>query len=86
MLAERFGSYSTAATFAGTPVLSRRKSTLRWRRLWPPPRCHEVVRPRALRPPLLLTRPPTRDFSGCFAVTSAKSETLMLRRPAEVGL
>src|SRR6266404_1285323 len=29
-LALRFGSYSMAATFAGTPSLSRRKSTLRY--------------------------------------------------------
>src|SRR3954469_21335775 len=33
----RFGSYSTAATLAGTPSLMRRKSTTRYWRLWPPP-------------------------------------------------
>jgi len=29
MRAERLGSYSIAATFAGTPTLSRRKSMMR---------------------------------------------------------
>jgi hypothetical protein len=29
MRAERFGSYSTAATFAGIPTFSRRKSIFR---------------------------------------------------------
>ena len=86
MLAVRFGSYSIAATRAGTPNFSRRKSTLRWRRLWPPPRCQEVMRPYELRPPLLFTRPVTRERSGLPLVTSAKSETLMLRRPGDVGL
>ena len=38
MRALRFGSYSIAATFAGTPSLFRLKSTRRYRCLWPPPR------------------------------------------------
>ena len=38
MRALRFGSYSMAATFAGTPSLFRRKSMTRYWRLWPPPR------------------------------------------------
>ena len=37
MREERFGSYSTATTFAGTPIFSRRKSISRYIRLWPPP-------------------------------------------------
>ena len=39
----RLGSYSTAATLAGTPSLFRRKSITRYWRLWPPPRCRDVV-------------------------------------------
>ena len=37
MRAVRLGSYSMCATFAGTPSLFRRKSTIRYRRLVPPP-------------------------------------------------
>src|SRR5581483_7057598 len=85
MRALRLGSYSMAATFAGTPSLSRRKSTTRYRCLCPPPRCRAVMRPYELRPP---------DFgfdfvserSGFARVTSAKSETVWNRRPALVGL
>ena len=43
MRAVRFGSYSIAATFAGTPSLSRRQSMMRNRRLWPPPTCRVVM-------------------------------------------
>ena len=41
----RFGSYSMAATLAGTPSLMRRKSTMRYRCLWPPPLWRAVLRP-----------------------------------------
>jgi hypothetical protein len=51
MLAERFGSYSTEATRAGTPSLVRLKSIRRYRRLAPPPRWRAVTRPFELRPP-----------------------------------
>src|SRR5689334_18595208 len=85
MRALRFGSYSIDATFAGTPSLSRRKSTTRYLRLWPPPQWRDVIRPYALRPPVrglgLVS-----DFSGLSRVTSAKSETVWNRRPALVGL
>ena len=86
MFADRFGSYSMAATTAGIPVLSRRKSTRRYRRLCPPPCCQTVVRPWALRPPDLLTRPVTSDRSGRWRVRSEKSDALIPRRPGEVGL
>src|SRR3972149_3913 len=43
MRAVRFGSYSTCATLAGTPSLFRLKSTWRYRRLLPPPRCGRLV-------------------------------------------
>ena len=33
MRLDRFGSYSMVATFAGMPILSRLKSTTRYRRL-----------------------------------------------------
>src|SRR5215210_7020506 len=85
MWAERFGSYSIAATRAGTPSFVRLKSILRYRRLAPPPRWREVLRPRALRPPLLVS-PSTSVFSGSVFVISAKSGNVMKRRPADVGL
>src|SRR5947208_12903502 len=85
MYAERLGSYSIAATRAGTPSLVRLKSILRYRRLAPPPRWREVLRPLLLRPPDLL-RPSVRDFSGSSRVTSAKSGYVANRRPGLVGL
>src|ERR1044071_840857 len=85
MYAERLGSYSIVATFAGTPSLRRLKSILRYRRLAPPPRCRAVLRPRALRPPDFV-RPSTSDFSGRSVVSSAKSAYVAKRRPGLVGL
>src|SRR5215468_8484114 len=74
------------ATFAGTPSLSTRlKSMRRYWRLCPPPWCRAVIRPCALRPPLLCTGT-SSDFSGVDRVTSAKSATLEPRRPGVVGL
>src|SRR3954467_6979043 len=85
MYAVRFGSYSIAATRAGTPSLERLKSTLRYRRLAPPPRWREVLRPLELRPPDFL-RPSTRVFSGSSFVISEKSGYETNRRPGLVGL
>src|SRR3954470_18322667 len=86
MYDDRFGSYSIAATLAGTPSLRLRlKSTLRYRRLAPPPRWREVLRPFALRPPDFL-RPSTSVFSGSRLVISAKSGYVTNRRPGDVGL
>src|SRR3954470_6869507 len=85
MYAERFGSYSMAATRAGTPSLVRLKSILRYSRLAPPPRWRAVLRPSALRPPDFL-RPSTSVFSGSVFVISAKSGYVMNRRPGDVGL
>src|SRR5438046_9945765 len=85
MYAERLGSYSMCATFAGTPSLRRLKSILRYRRLAPPPRWREVLRPLLLRPPDLL-RPSVSDFSGSSRVTSATSGYVANRRPGVVGL
>src|SRR3954451_22533197 len=85
MLADRFGSYSIAATLPAIPSLVRLKSTRRYRRLAPPPRWRAVLRPWALRPPDFF-RPSVSDFSGCERVISAKSGYVTKRRPGEVGL
>src|SRR5436309_13847380 len=84
MYAERFGSYSMCATFAGTPSLRRLKSILRYSRLAPPPRWREVLRPREFRPPDFFS-PSVSDFSGSERVTSAKSGYVTKRRPGDVG-
>ena len=63
MRADRFGSYSIAATLAGTPSLSRLQSMMRSLCLWPPPRCRVVMRPYTLRPPVDLSGA-VSDFSG----------------------
>src|SRR5918993_1928885 len=85
MYAERLGSYSVAATRAGTPSLRRLKSMMRYRRLAPPPRWRDVLRPLALRPPLFF-RPSVNPFSGLVFVISAKSGYVTKRRPGDVGL
>src|SRR3954471_19224527 len=85
MYADRLGSYSIAATFAGMPSRRRLKSMRRYRRLAPPPRWRDVFRPWALRPPDFL-RPSTSVFSGSVFVISAKSGYVEKRRPGLVGL
>src|SRR2546430_13934167 len=85
MRALRLGSYSMAATLAGTPSLFRLKSTMRYCRLWPPPRWRAVLRPWALRPPVLGLGA-SNDRSGFDFVISEKSETVWNRRPGLVGL
>src|SRR5579863_7191914 len=85
MYAERLGSYSMCATLAGTPSFWRLKSMIRYRRLAPPPRWREVLRPWALRPPDFF-RPSVSDFSGSVRVISEKSGYITNRRPGEVGL
>src|SRR6266545_5935685 len=85
MRALRFGSYSTAATLAGTPSFSRRKSSTRYFCLCPPPRCRDVMRPYTLRPDERFLDL-VSAFSGRPRVTSEKSETVWKRRPGLVGL
>src|SRR6516164_1003092 len=85
MLALRFGSYSIAATFAGTPFLSRRKSTTRYCFLWPPPRCQTTTSPRLFRPPERFFGS-SKLFSGVSLVISLLSSTVMNRRDAVYGL
>src|SRR5947208_5158193 len=85
MRADRLGSYSIECTLAGTPSFVRLKSIRRKRRLCPPPWWRVVMRPLLLRPPFFVTGS-TRFFSGFDFVTSSKVETVMKRRPGEVGL
>src|SRR5579871_975512 len=85
MLELRFGSYSIAATFAGTPTLSRRKSTWRYCFLWPPPRCHTTISPWLLRPPERFFGS-SNDFSGVSLVMWLLSRTVINRRDAVYGL
>src|SRR5438874_8103293 len=85
MRAVRFGSYSIAATLAGTPNFSRRKSMRRYCRLWPPPRYRAVIWPLLLRPPVP-RRGSTSDFSGVVFVISPKSDTERNRVAGVTGL
>src|SRR6266403_2979444 len=81
----RLGSYSMAATFAGTPTLSRRKSTWRYCFLWPPPRCQITISPWLLRPPERFFGS-SSAFSGSCLVMWLLSTTVMNRRDAVYGL
>src|SRR6266496_4725966 len=81
----RLGSYSIAATFAGTPNFSRRKSMRRYWRLWPPPRQRVVMWPLLFRPPDFVSGS-TSERSGSVFVTSAKSETDRKRVALVTGL
>src|SRR6058998_2747864 len=81
----RFGSYSIAATLAGTPNFSRRKSMRRYCRLWPPPRYRDVIWPLLLRPPVPRFGS-SSDFSGVVFVISSKSDTERNRVAGVTGL
>src|ERR1700724_1090986 len=81
----RFGSYSIAATFAGTPTLSRRKATWRYCFLCPPPRCQTTISPWLLRPPERFLGS-SSAFSGSCLVIWLLSKTVMNRRDAVYGL
>src|SRR5258706_2427379 len=84
MRAVRFGSYSTAATFAGIVNFSRRKSMRRYWRLCPPPIYRLVMCPLLLRPPVRLSGS-SSDLSGSVFVMSAKSETERKRVAGVIG-
>src|SRR5580704_13523301 len=85
MRAERFGSYSIAATLAGIPVFSRRKSTVRYFCWCPPPRCQAVTSPCEFRPPVRFCTS-TSDFSGVCLVISLLSSMVRKRRDGVYGL
>src|SRR5712671_6117752 len=85
MLELRLGSYSMAATFAGTPTLSRRKSTWRYCFLCPPPRCQITISPWLLRPPERFFGS-SSAFSGSCLVIWLLSRTVINRRDAVYGL
>src|ERR1700688_2536591 len=74
-----------AATRAGMPFFSRRKSIERYCFLCPPPRCHMVISPHALRPPVRFFGS-TRAFSGVCLVISLLSSIVIKRRDAVYGL
>src|SRR5690348_5183044 len=74
-----------AATFAGIPTLSRRKSTLRYCFLCPPPRCQTTTSPWLLRPPERFFGS-SKAFSGSCFVMWLLSTTVMNRREAVYGL
>src|SRR3954468_15477384 len=82
---ERFGSYSIVVTFAGMSRLSRLKSMMRYIRLWPPPRHHDVRLPRLLRPPVLLSGSTSGLYGSCVVISS-KVWTVLNRDPGDVGL
>src|SRR5262245_57652655 len=85
MRADRFGSYSTAATLAGMPTLSRLKSIMRYNFLWPPPRCLTERRPMLFLPPVR-SFVVTKLFSGLSLVMSSKVVTDLNRSEGVLGL
>src|SRR5205807_8810350 len=82
---DRFGSYSMVATFAGISRLSRLKSMMRYIRLWPPPRHHDVSVPALLRPPERWSGSTSGLYGSC-AVISSNTATVWNRVPGDVGL
>jgi hypothetical protein len=72
-------------TLAGTLCLLRLKSIRRYCRLWPPPLCRTVMRPKLLRPPVRGSGSRS-DFSGSLRVISAKSATVRNRWVGVTGL
>src|SRR5215475_1533175 len=85
MRADRFGSYSIVATFAGMSRLSRLKSMMRYIRLWPPPRHHDVSWPRLLRPPDSFIGS-ISGLYGSWVVISSNVCTVWNLVPGDVGL
>src|SRR3989338_2936738 len=85
MKAVRLGSYSRRSTVASPPNFRRLKSTIRYRRLWPPPRRRAVMCPWLLRPPVP-RMPSVRSFSGSPFHSCERSTLTMPRRPGVVGL
>src|SRR6202158_6042375 len=74
-----------AATRAGMPFFSRRKSIERYCFLCPPPRCQIVISPGAWRPPVRFCGS-TSYFSAVCLVISFLSSMVTKRRDAVYGL
>src|SRR5437588_8218162 len=85
MRAERFGSYSTDATFAGMPALSRLKSIERSFCLCPPPRCQLVKSP-ALRRPAVVFLAEVSGLYGRSVVRSSLTSVVLKRCDGVNGL
>src|SRR5579872_2895313 len=85
MRAERFGSYSSVATFAGIAAWLRLKSMMRYILRVPTPSWRTVMWPLKLRPECFL-RTSTSERSGSTFERSEKSIVVMKRLPALVGL
>src|SRR5579864_1262127 len=85
MRADRFGSYSSVATFAGMASFVRLKSMMRYILRVPPPLCRTVMWPLKFRPECFL-RTSIRLFSGSTLLRSEKSIVVTKRLPGLVGL
>src|SRR6185312_3525759 len=85
MNAVRFGSYSRRSTLPGASYLRRRKSTLRYACLAPPPMWRDVMRPSLLRPPVFVL-PSTSVLTGLPFHSVDLSTWIRWRRPGDVGL
>src|SRR5262249_61200983 len=72
-------------TFAGMSRLSRLKSMMRYIRLWPPPRHHDVSSPRLFRPPDRGSGS-TSGLYGLVVGMSSKTCTGWNRWAEDVGL
>src|SRR4249919_3716805 len=85
MNAERFGSYSSRSTVAGTSHVRRLKSMIRYFCLWPPAMPREVTWPLLLRPPVFRL-PSVSDLTGLPFHSADLSTRIRPRRAGEVGL
>src|SRR3954466_9544656 len=65
--------------------LSRLKSMIRYSRLWPPPRHHDVSSPWLLRPPERCSFSVSGAY-GSFVVISSNVSAVLPRTPGDVGL
>ena len=86
MRALRLGSYSMAATLAGTPSLFRLKSMMPVLLLVAATAVAGRLAAVAVAPAGGPAWGPSSDFSGRSRVISAKSETVWKRRPGAGGL
>src|SRR4028118_1422632 len=85
MNADRFGSYSSRSTVAGTSQVRRLKSTIRYFCLWPPAMPRLVTWPLLLRPPVLRL-PSVSALTGLPFHSADLSTRIRPRRAGLVGL